>query len=254
LRRLDHALRFSTKGQGLTAQSSGDRRSAPPPDGATEFVDLDCEQAREAGIRYAVMVVNNFSGMPFKKLERGYAGLMIRDGGDGPHFDPQQVLLKFDLQGECGVYLPMVVDLQGGILHWLDLYSQGALQFNNVATSNKDISRRCPEMMAYFASGVRPSMFDLALLHAAARAEHVYLRDKKVQRYSRRPDEDPESFRQRILSEPADQILDVLPDFTASVGAALFRGDLELPADSPVYALLRERVQNTLSASDLLSV
>jgi len=42
-----------------------------------------------------------------------------------------------------------------------------------------------------------------------------------------------------------------LPDGPAM--AVLFRGDLDLPAGSVIYALFRERVVPSLAASDLLS-
>ncbi len=57
-------------GGGLVAQSAGDMRDAPHPDGATELVDVDRDRALAAGFRYAVMVVNAYSGMPFDQLER----------------------------------------------------------------------------------------------------------------------------------------------------------------------------------------
>ena len=247
-------LRFSADGGGDIARSSGDLRSAPFPEGASEFVDLDRERAVAQGIRYAVMVVNNYAGLPFAKLERGFAGLMIRDGAAGLHFDPRAVALKFDLQGENGVYLPMVVDLQEDVLHWLDAYAKGGLQFNNVATSNSVIQRLCPEMLTYFASGVRPSIFELALLHAAARCRTVWLRGSEVCRFSRRPDEDAAAFFARLAAgEDADETRPALRLPDAPAFAALYQGDLDLAAGSTCYALFRERQTDIIAASDLLT-
>lgn len=246
-------LRFVADGHDI-AQSSGDLRSAPFPDGASEFVDLHRERAAAQGIRYAVMVVNNYAGLPFAKLERGFAGLMIRDEAMGRHFDPRAVALKFDLQGENGVYLPMVVDLQHDVLHWLDAYAQGGLQFNNVATSDRVIQRLCPEMITYFESGARPSLWQLALLHAAARCQSVWLRGEAARRFTRRPGEDAAAYHQRLLTgRDADEVraepqLPAGPSF-----AALFHGDLDLAAGSTCYALFREEQSAVISASDLLS-
>jgi hypothetical protein len=53
-------------------------------------------------------------------------------------------------------------------LHWLDVYSTGEFEFNNVASSNSAITTICPTMIDYFASGTRTTMLDLARLHAAA--------------------------------------------------------------------------------------
>lgn len=254
-----YGLRFNDdKGSDL-ALSSGDLRDAPFPDGATEFIDLHVERAREAGIRYAVMVVNAYSGLPFSQLERSFAGLMLRKHDAGPHFDPRLVELKFDLQGINGIYLPMLIDLQENRLHWLDVYNKGDFALNNVATSRNAIQKLCPELLGYFASGVRPSMFELALLHAAARCPTVWLRGEGAQRFTRRPDEDLAAFHQRLLKGAADESLPALPSVEnwaspeQPVFAALLRGDLELPAQSSCYALFRERQTATIAASELLS-
>lgn len=73
-----YQLKTELKGT-VVAKSSGDLTSAPFPDGASEFVDVDRQLAVKSGARFAVMVVNNYSGMPFTALERGFAGLMLRD-------------------------------------------------------------------------------------------------------------------------------------------------------------------------------
>lgn len=98
------------------ATSSGDLRAAPFPAGASEFVDVDRARARAQGVRFAVMVVNNYSGMAFAQLERGFAGLMLRDGARGEHFDPRTVALRFDLAGANGVFVPLVFDLERGAI------------------------------------------------------------------------------------------------------------------------------------------
>lgn len=234
------------------ARSSGDLRDAPWPDGASEFVDLDLERARAAGVRYAVMVVNAYSGMTFSALERGFAGLMLRNDAFGPHFDPRTVELKFALQGEHGVFMPLVFDLQAGVMHWVDAYSKGQFLFNNVATSNKAITRICPETIAYFGSGTRLSMYELGLLHAAARAQQVFLRGETLCVLSRGDQEDAPSFLARLRSgEGARPVPAFAPEGPAL--AMLFRGDVELPEGSEAFALFRERTTATLAASDLLS-
>lgn len=107
------------------ATSSGDLRDAPWPDGASEFVDVHRDPALAAGIRYAVMVVSNYAGLPFSQLERGFAGLMLRDDQGGQHFDPRTVELKFNVGGENGIFLPLVLDLRESTLHWLDVQVRG---------------------------------------------------------------------------------------------------------------------------------
>lgn len=235
------------------ARSSGDLRDAPFPDGASEFVDVDLDAARAARHRYAVMVVNNYAGMPFSQLERGFAGLMLRDDVGGAHFDPRTVALRFSLSGENGVFLPLVVDLAQRTLHWLDVYATGQFLFNNVATSNRAIRRIGPEMLASFGSGVRPSMLDLALLHAAARCRRVErrTRDGGVAAFVRRNDETAAAFLSRLRAGAADEA--AAHDDDAPVFAALMHGDLVVPAGSRVWALLPEATTATVAASDLLA-
>ncbi|QSQ24477.1 hypothetical protein JY651_05860 [Pyxidicoccus parkwayensis] len=247
-------LRFAAPSGAPIAVSSGDLRDAPFPDGASEFVDVDRVLALAQGLRYAVMVVNNYAGLPFSSLERAFAGLMLRDDVQGKHFDPRTVELKFALQGDNGIFLPLAIDLRDSTLHWLDTYSKGELELNTVQSSNEAISKICPEMMEYFASGVRASMYDLALLHAAARGSRVTVRGPVPRVFIRGPGEDAAAFHLRLRkdlgSTPATR-LDVRG--SEPLFAALYRGDVTLPPGSAAYALFREQVTPTLSASDLLS-
>ena len=250
-----YQLTWNAPGVGDVARSAGDRQDAPWPDGASELVDIDRVRARAAGARYAVMVVNAYRGMSFSQLTRAFAGVMLRDDVDGLHFDPRTVELKFDLAGDNGVFAPLVIDLEHDTLHWLDVHAKGQLDMNNVESSKADLGRMCPEMIAYFASGVRTTMYDLALLHAAARAQRVWLRgDDGVRRHRRTPGEDTATFLARLRrgegGEPAT-LADALGG--GPVLAALARGDLDLPAGSVVYALFRERVTASIAAADLLS-
>lgn len=238
------------------AASAGDLRDAPFPDGASEFVDVHVDAARSAGVRYAVMVVNAYAGMPFSLLERAFAGLMFREDVHGPHFDARTLALKFALTGEHGVYLPLVVDIDAGDLHWLDVHAKGQFEMNNVETSKSAIAKLCPELMAYFGSGVRVSMFDLAALHVAARVRRVHLRSKgEPQRLSileRGAAEDARSFLRRLRTEP-----EATDGTSADLGnapafAALLRGDVELPNGSDAYCLFPAQTSGNLAASDLI--
>lgn len=247
-----YALALELPGVGKVAQSSGDFTSAPFPDGASEFVDLDLEKARTAGFRWAVMVVNAFSGLPFSELERAYAGLMVRDSAAGLRFDPQTVELKFQITGHNGIFLPMAVDLESRTLHWLDTFSKGGLAFNNVANSKSAIARICPEMIDYFARGSRASLYDLGILHAAARAQRVFLREEngEIQRIDRRPGESPGDFLRRLWAEagsPAEPV-----ELRVPLLALLYRGDLELPDGAEAYALFRETTKAALAPGDLI--
>ena len=243
------------KDGGALAVSGGDLREAPYPDGATELVDVHRGPALANGVRYAVMVVNAYAGMPFDRLERAFAGIMLRDSDRGAYFDPRTVELKFSLSGRNGIYMPLVLDLREGVLHWLDVYSEGQLAFNNLHRSNSAISRICPEMIAYFASGVRASMLDLALLHAAVRCDRVWLRGPEGSSlFVRRAGEAAPAFHARLVRGEADEPRARPPRGDGPpMLALLHRGDLDLSEGSAVYALFRERLSPTLAAADLVS-
>lgn len=244
---------LSPKGS-VIARSSGDLRNAPWPDGATEFIDLDRAQALDAGVRYAVMVVNCYAGLTHSLLARSFAGVMFRAHPEGEHFDPRAVELKFTLDGEHGIYLPLVFDLHENTLHWLDVYSKGQLAMNNVETSRRAITTVCPELMAYFDSGARATVYDLGLMHLAARCQRVFIRGETTAQYLRTPDETVENFYNRLTREEANEPRSQpLRSDGPPALAQLYRGDLDLPENSLVYALFREKITPTLNASDLLS-
>ena len=237
------------------AKSSGDRQNAPFPDGATEFVDLHRAEARAAGVRYAVMVVNAYAGMTFSQLERGYAGIMQRNDEAGAHFDPRTVTLRFALQGENGVFMPLVFDVDDGTIHWLDVYSPGRIQWNNAATSSSDVARICPTMMKYFATGVRANMRDLGLLHAAARGERVHLRapDGTSRTFVRGNGETAGAFFARLRTgDGAARGSSLSLDVAAPAFVVLYTGNLPLPEKSVCYALFRESLTNVIAASELI--
>ncbi len=237
----------------VIAVSAGDRRDAPYPDGATEFVDIDLAAANRAGIRYAVMLVNNFRGMAFSELERGFAGHMLRDDVAGLHFDPRTVQHRFDLAGDNGVYVPLVVDLAHDELHWLDVYTRGLPAMNTVTSAEASVSSICQNLIAYFGSGARVSMFVLAALHASARTRRTIVRSDGGGRvFVRRDDESPNSFAARLIAG-SDDDGGAAVDIDRPVFAALFRGDLELASGSTCYALFPERIAATSPASALLT-
>lgn len=246
-------LKLTTAQNEIVAVSSGDLRGAPGPDGATEYVDLSCECAASMGARFAVMVINAYAGLPFSALERAFAGIMLRDDRLGSHFDPRTVKLKFALDGANGVFMPLVLDLRQNMLHWLDVQSRGRLEMNNVATSQSAIASVCPNLIEYFESGVRPSLHDLGMLHAAARCQRVTMRGLDLKRYIRRNDESPKQFYARLVAGVPDNGPLVPVADGAPILAFLYQGDVDLPEGSASYALFRECTRATMAASDLLS-
>jgi hypothetical protein len=121
------------------------------------------------------------------------------------------------------VFMPFVLDLRDGLLHWLDVQSKGHLEMNNVETAKSAIAKVCPDLITYFGSAVRPTIYDLALLHAAARCQRVTVRGDGVERCFRRPDESALKFFDRLASDALpDQVMPAV-SYDEPVFAALYK-------------------------------
>lgn len=235
---------------------SGDYQDAPYPDGASEFIDLHREAAMNSGIRYAVMQIHKYSGLPFSGLERGFAGIMLRDpvdSDDSSVFDPRTVEHKFQLAGETGTFVPLVLDVEENRIFWLDASNQGGFAYNNVANSQTALQRICADVMSYFGMGIRPTMFQLTVLHAAARTRQVWIRGQNTVLYTRNDDESPWNFYQRILQGSGSTAYATQPDFKEPMLAAVLEGNFNLPPESVGYALMRGKWHDAIRASDWLS-
>lgn len=98
-------------------------------------------------------------------------------------------------------------------------------------------------LLEHHTSGRRTSMWQLAMWHAASRAETVLVRRcARVDVLERRADEPVAAFARRIADPGAsDRALASLPDLATGPGpvfAALLHGDVDLPPGSTAYALL----------------
>ncbi|MFI0739072.1 MXAN_6230/SCO0854 family RING domain-containing protein [Streptomyces sp. NPDC021100] len=219
------------------AVHSGDLTSAPPPDGASEFVDLDPRKLAAAGVRYVVAVVFSFNSVPFEELAEGFAGLMVRDqpGGHGPVFDPRQVEQRFDLTGRAHACVPLVVDVADRTMRWLDVVKGVTGTHHAVYRHADDLALLGRGLTELFASGARVGLGELARLHAAGRARTVVVRgpDGARRAYRRRVGEDVVCFARRIGSAEGDGVADV----PAPELAFLYRGDVEVTPGAEVFAL-----------------
>ena len=102
---------------------SGDIVTAPIGTGASEFVDIDLEKAKAAGIRYAICSVQTYTSRPFSELETCYAGWMVReDAQAGEVFEPATVESKFHLTGDR-MDIAFILDLENMEMIWLDEHS-----------------------------------------------------------------------------------------------------------------------------------
>lgn len=230
------------------AVHSGDFTSAPPPHGATEFVDLDLPALAGAGARYAVVVVFSYNDIPFEELADAFAGFMELDEGTaarhrGDRFHPAAVRQRLDLSGDAKVCVPMIVDLARRSYTWTDLNTGASGGFHNVWRYRDRIGTLAADVAAHFAEGSRATLWDLACAGAAARTDEVLVRDRSggvVSSYRRAADEPVAAFAARLregrapddrVTAPADDTARALAGRLARrrVLAALVHADLPAP-------------------------
>ncbi|MEW2622978.1 MXAN_6230/SCO0854 family RING domain-containing protein [Streptomyces sp. NPDC048106] len=189
------------------AVHSGDLTSAPAPRGATEYVDLDLERLAERGDVYAVPLVFSFNNVPFEELQDAFAGFMAlpEQGPRDASYDPRTVRQRFDLAGESRVCLPMVVDLGRRRMLWTDTHLPSTDGFQSIRSHGGAVlATVARDLWEQFGSGSRATLWDLAVLRAAARSREVAVVCREPEpallRYRRRPDEDTAAFAARVSS------------------------------------------------------
>lgn len=183
------------------AVHSGDLTSAPAPEGATEYVDLDLARLAEAGVRFAVPVVFSFNDIPFDRLVDAFAGFMAlhaREGRDAV-YDPRTVRQRYDLVGDSRIHLPLLADLEQGTFLWTDVHLPSASGgYHSMDRHREKLGQIGAGLFQYFTAR-RTSLWDLAVWHAATRAEEtVVLRDRELLHYSRRLGETLGSYARRV--------------------------------------------------------
>ncbi|MFD8739187.1 MXAN_6230/SCO0854 family RING domain-containing protein, partial [Streptomyces sp. NPDC059618] len=156
------------------AVHSGDLTSAPAPDGATEFVDLDLAALSGGPVRFAVPIVFSFNDIAFEHLLDAFAGFMAlssRDGRDAS-YDPRAVRQRYDLEGDSRIHVPLLVDLERRTFLWTDLHLAASEGFHSVYRHSAELGRVGRDLFQYFTTG-RTTLWDLSVWHAAARADEV---------------------------------------------------------------------------------
>jgi hypothetical protein len=211
--------------------------SAPPPLGASEFVDLHLDALTAMRARHAVMVVFSFNAVSFDRLTFGFAGLMVAPQGNEP-FDPRAVVQRFDLGGRSVITVPLTVDLAARRMRWLDVHVReyGALhQVGGYRAALAHISRDFADLVG---TGARPTLWDVAAIHAAARGNVVYVREPgTIAMYRRRDGESNVARLGRIVAGEHDGTRSAIPPANAPTWLAILRDDLAIPAGSSGYIL-----------------
>ncbi|MFF2744889.1 MXAN_6230/SCO0854 family RING domain-containing protein [Kitasatospora sp. NPDC058048] len=233
------------------AVHSGDYTSAPPPHGATEFVDLDLPALGEAGARYAVVVVFSYNDIPFEDLTDAFAGFMALTPSEAARqrksgFHPKGVRQRLDLAGDARICVPMIVDLQRRDYTWTDLNAGAGSGFHNLDRHHARIGSLAADVLTHFAPGSRATLWDLACATAAAGSDEVLVRDRTgrgLDVYRRGADEPVSAFAERLRARhESDRRTELPPDDTARLiaerldgaraFAALVHADIPAPAQA----------------------
>ncbi len=223
---------------GHAAVHSGDLTDAPPPFGATEFIDLHLEHLTMEGARHAVMSVFSFNEVPFDRLPHGFAGIMVAPA-EGEPFDPRAVTQRFDLRGRSMITVPLTIDLSERRLRWLDVHVKDHGDLKSVGGYRAALAHIGRDFADLISTHSRPTMWDVACVHAAARANVVYIRERDATFtvYRRRDNESKVARLGRMMSGAADDgRVAELPMADAPTWFALMSG-LPLPRGSVGYAL-----------------
>lgn len=243
---------------GDAAIHSGDLTSAPPPLGASELVDLDLAQLAALRARYLVMVVMSYNAVAFEKLPFGFAGLMISPA-EGMHFDPRAVAQRFDLTGRSVIVVPLTIDLVARRLRWIDVHVTSYSDFNHVGGKRAALAHLGKDFENLVGTGARPTLWDVAAIHAAARANVIYVRerDNTYTQYRRRERESSVLRLARLHASEHDGAQPQIAPTTAPTWFALVTDDIVIPKGSEGYVLDARKSGadgvTRLAASDLVA-
>ena len=152
---------------------SGDIINGGPVDGegTAEFIDLDIDKALNAGARYAVFNVYNFSDEYFSRMEHAAFGFMTRnDMKSGEIFEPSTVKQRMDLASATTTCIPVIFDLKERVFIWCDMaltadhvrFGYGGI---NVESNLPSVVVTCKAMVDV----KKPNLYDLFIFNAKAR-------------------------------------------------------------------------------------
>ncbi len=219
------------------AVHSGDLTDAPPPLGASEFVDLDLDALAALGASHAVMVVFSYNSVTFDRLPYGFAGVMLAPEST---FDPRAVAQRFDLTGSSVITLPLTIDLATRRLRWIDVHLPSQHELHHVGGYRAALAHAGRDFEDFVGARARPTLWDVAAIHAAARANVIYVRelDGAITTIRRRDHETSMERLARIHGAPdQDSQLGRIPLADAPTFVALLTDDLVLPKHSAGYIL-----------------
>lgn len=116
---------------------SGDIVDGGPADGpgVAEYIDLNLEGLKQAGVRYVVANVSSYGGQPYIAQPHTAFGVMQRSYDDmGKTFEPQSVETRMRITGNATHEIPAIFDVYEDKMIWVDRELTG-----RVASMSQDI-------------------------------------------------------------------------------------------------------------------
>lgn len=170
---LEHVSYSNLKSSRFGICHSGDITNGGPVDGegAAEFIDLDIDKALNAGARYAVFNVYNFSDEYFSRMEHAAFGFMTRnDMKSGEIFEPSTVKQRMDLASATTTCIPVIFDLKERVFIWCDMaltadHVRAGYGGINVESNLPSVVVTCKAMVDV----KKPNLYDLFTFNATAR-------------------------------------------------------------------------------------
>ncbi|ULL14155.1 cytoplasmic protein [Paenibacillus sp. H1-7] len=170
---IEHISYTNLRSGKYKAAHSGDITSAPS--GACEFIDIDIASVVQYGGRYIVASLNSFTEQPYCDLPECYAGWMMRKyPNEGKIFEPSTVVDKIDIAADTQICIPVIMDVVERTVIWTDLaLRKHPDYYNNIEGNQKGMTLMGKAMTSL----VKPTLYDLFKLHAAARGQETERED-----------------------------------------------------------------------------
>lgn len=161
-----HISFTNLKEQDINCCHSGDIRHRQGP--CAEYIDIDIERCLEKGIRYVMVQVYNFNGMPMHTVKDTVFGLMERENAvAGEIFLPKTITDCMQLANEGTTVMAAIIDLNKRCYIWADIESTRVVPMleNTVGAAN--------DVLHALLFGAKMSVYDLLKLHADNRGQLV---------------------------------------------------------------------------------
>lgn len=202
------------------------------------FIDLHIEQLTMEGARHAVMSVHG-KGISFARQPHAFVGITLTPDDPAALFDPFTTGTRFDLRGKSAIAIPLSIDFSERRLRYLDAHITSQAALASVGGYRAALAHVGRDFADQISTHARPTLWDVACIHAAARANIIYIRerDNSFTTYRRRDNESKVARLGRIMSGAADDgRVTAIPSADAPTWFALMTG-MPLPRASSGYAL-----------------